>query len=359
MKHILTTNEPFLLERNNIQTDVGENSIVAIESTPFVGNESFFNYGFCSRCRPTNPSSTPKISGTVILVYLENSIDIMSSSSTDFTTEIGKILGALKFDTYQSSITQCIVDLNNNKIYISTTSIGAYNGSNFYITNYQIIAVYDYTFSENQLYSMDREFGTKIYFTTGLMQYDKVPDTTYEDTDPEAWIWCLGFQPKYWDTVRLHRGLPGIEMIVQKYSNNESISAWTEGTSGVGYFDYILGKLGSLWYNWESYFSGRVIDVPVYLTPTIYWDYTKVGTSIGGLRIIPNVGNINYGNNYSYRLLPIQGRFVAGTDDTPITSEYTDMIFPDTNPSIVSGHTYEFNIFDGVFNLIDVTQTTT
>ena len=358
MKHILTNEEHFLLQRNDIQTDVGESSVVAIEDTIFTGNADFFNHGFCSQYKPNNPSSTPKSSGVVILVYLENSINIMSSSSTDFTTEIGKILGALKFYTPKPSITQYIVDLNNNKIYTSTTSINSYSGSYYYVTNYQITAVNNYTFSENQIYSMKREFGTKIYFTMGLMQYDKVPNTAYEDTDPEAWIWCLRFQPKYWDTIELHRGLPGIEMIVQKYSNNESLSAWTEGNSGVGYFDYILGNLGSLWYNWASYFSGRVISVPVYLTPTIYWDYTKVGTSIGGLRIIPNVGNITYGNNYSYELLPVQGRFVAGADNITITSEYSDMIFPDTNPSIISNHTYEFNIFDSVFNLIDVTQTT-
>jgi len=61
-------------------------------------------------------------------------------------------------------------------------------------------------------------------------------------------------------------------------------------------------------------------------------------------------------DTYDYSLCTFIGRFTANSDDVTITLP-SGILPADSNPDTEAGHTYEYNIFDGVFSLIDVTTT--
>ena len=57
---------------------------------------------------------------------------------------------------------------------------------------------------------------------------------------------------------------------------------------------------------------------------------------------------------YDIGLVPVIGRFTANSNSVNISLP-SDVSVCSSNPDIEADHTYEYNIFDGVFNLIDVT----
>lgn len=61
-------------------------------------------------------------------------------------------------------------------------------------------------------------------------------------------------------------------------------------------------------------------------------------------------------DTYDYSLCTFIGRFTANSDNVNITLP-SGILPADSNPDIEAGHIYEYNIFDGVFSLIDVTTT--
>ena len=111
----------------------------------------------------------------------------------------------------------------------------------------------------------------------------------------------------------------------------------------------------------------NIILIP--LDPTQYYVIQPETTT--SIKFIDVEGG-NYLNDKERRYIPIIGRFTAPKDDYSVKSAsiiatnegnnglalevYGYLVnFATSNPDIEEGHTYEYNIFDGVCNIIDVT----
>lgn len=363
MKHILTTNEPFLLERNSdVYKDLTQaTTVLRFENLPWLSYtwngedrsadlESIFSQGFFN-------GSTSSEYNEILITKLDQIYSAGDGTTsgtpwiTDFTSGLGKLL-QLKFPapTTPSQYEHIfgggilIIDREYDKVYL--IEVLGNNGTE----EYRIRSVKDWKFNLEQIYSLDQEFGTHIWFNFGLIPWKKIPDTTLDDNDPDAWIYIPEFRPIYWDQVRLTSQL--VQPLLDRLANNQSIAYWENSEN---YFDYMKAYIARWYFDGNYSYSGDKIYI--YPSPNVYWDFTTMAavTYIRISTVTPGLSLLNG----SSRLLPIQGKFIAGVDNLPISNTYDCIIFPDNLPSIVSGHTYEFNIFDGVFNLIDVTQTTT
>jgi hypothetical protein len=363
MKHILTTNEPFLLERNSdVYKDLTQaTTVLRFEDLPWLsytwnGNDysAELYYIFLQGCfnNSTSPSDNEILITRLDQIYSAG--DGTNSGTpwiTDLTSGIGKLL-QLKFPAsttpgmYEHMFGDgvLIIDKEYDKVYL--IDVGGTNG----IEGYRIRFVKDWKFNLEQIYSLDREFGTHLWFNFGLIPWKKIPDTTLDDNNSEAWIYIPEFRPIYWDQVRLTSQL--VSPLLDRLANNQSIEYWEESEN---YFDFLKAYIAHWHFDGDYSYSGN--KTLIYPSPNVYWDFTNMAATTY-VRITTSAGDLGLFNGSS-RLLPIQGKFIAGIDNLPISNYDDYIIFPDNLPSIVSGHTYEFNIFDGVFNLIDVTQTTT
>lgn len=363
MKHILTTNEPFLLERNSdVYKDLTQaTTVLRFEDLPWLSytwNEDdfsadlndIFSQGFFN-------NSTLPWDNEIFITRLDQIYPTGDGTGTgtpwitDLTSGIGKLL-QLKFPAsttpsmYEHMFGDgvLIIDKEYDKVYL--IEVGGNNG----IEAYKIRSVKDWKFNLEQIYSLDREFGTHLWFNFGLIPWKKIPDTTLDDNNSEAWIYIPEFRPIYWDQVRLTSQL--VFPLLDRLANNQSIEYWEESEN---YFDFLKAYIAHWHFDEDySYNNNRTF---IYPSPNVYWDFTDMA-AVTYIRIATKAGGLSLLSSSSM-LLPIQGKFIAGIDNLPISNYDDCIIFPDNLPSIVSGHTYEFNIFDGVFNLIDVTQTTT
>lgn len=66
------------------------------------------------------------------------------------------------------------------------------------------------------------------------------------------------------------------------------------------------------------------------------------------------IGPIPYNEEPLLKAQVISGKFIANHDNVPIMLP-DSIYFADGNPKIKENHIYEYSIFDGVFNLIDIT----
>ena len=181
------------------------------------------------------------------------------------------------------------------------------------------------------------EFGTKIYFKFKSIAVEKFPSTSLEDMDPTAWVYRLNLIPTHHDTITYNDSL-----VKEPYMSQELAEDNDDVVSSTANFYY--------------YAQPNPTKGKCKLTPCVYHEHGTI-----------NVLHVRSSAYFSYLLnsivdlikpFPVVGRFVAGTDSIPINSgDYID-VFPDSNPSIIEGHTYEYNILGGVFNLIDITGTT-
>ena len=91
-------------------------------------------------------------------------------------------------------------------------------------------------------------------------------------------------------------------------------------------------------------------SVSIVLDPSKYNVIDKINTL--------TITSSNDGDQVPYNtgLTPVVGRFVANIDNVTISLP-PNIAVCENNPDIEADHTYEYNIFDGVFNLIDVTTT--
>lgn len=105
---------------------------------------------------------------------------------------------------------------------------------------------------------------------------------------------------------------------------------------------HILNKMGV-----AAIASSDTLTASVTLDPTVYHEVDDCDS----LTIIDVADD-----TYDYSLCTFVGRFTANSDDVNITLP-TGILPADSNPDTEAGHTYEYNIFDGVFSLIDVTTT--
>ena len=356
MKHILTINEPFLLERNSdVYKDLTQaTTVLRFEDLPWLSYtwqndifDDFYDFGI---------GINYDLEGydTVILGgYLEQgtiySVDDTFSLRGNNLSKLGKIFGDRFTDPEEELLhTPIFFDLTNNKVYnIRFTSWG-YNGPGAG----QIKNVSDYRFNEDQVFSEDSFFGTKIYWKLGLLPYREVPEiqlTSQNVRSPESWTYR--FEPKivYYNRISFSEDI--FKQFLKCCEENLNTDYWENSEDSL---IYSYCRCGNKFYDSSNY------DAWIYLTPNVYWDLTVFG-NINTLKVVNCYDRMqNYDSKFFRKQAHIIGRFIAGVDDIPIhIYSYDGMIFPDTNPSIVSGHTYEFNIFDGMFNLIDVTQTTT
>ena len=366
MKHILTTNEPFLLERNSdVYKDLTQaTTVLRFEDLPWLSYtwngedrsadlESIFLKGFFNG--PTSSYSDNEILITRLdqIYSAGDGTDSGTPLITDFTSGLGKLL-QLKFPAPTSPSTYehmfifgngiLIIDREYDKVYL--IEVLGNNG----IEGYRIRSVKDWKFNSEQIYSLDREFGTHLWFNFGLIPWKKIPDTTLDDNNSEAWIYIPEFRPLYWDQVRLTSQL--VFPLLDRLTNKQSIEYWEDSEN---YFDFMKAFIAHWYFDGDYSSSGN--RTFIYPSPNVYWDFTDMA-AVTYIRIPNAAGGLTIFNG-SYKLLPIQGKFIAGIDNIPISNTDDCIIFPDNLPSILEGHTYEFNIFDGVFNLIDVTQTTT
>ena len=93
--------------------------------------------------------------------------------------------------------------------------------------------------------------------------------------------------------------------------------------------------------------SGGVTGLLI-LSPSCFCD-------MGGVDIVEftQIGSIPYNEEPLLEAQVISGRFIANSNNIPIMlSDGIDQA--DGNPSIKQGHLYEYSIFKGIFNLIDV-----
>lgn len=353
MKHILTTNEPFLLERNSdVYKDLTQaTTVLRFEDLPWLSytwhdnSVDDFLYLGIGIGYDVEGYDTAILAG-----YLEQgttySVDDTFSLRGSNLSKLGKILGD-RFANGEEELmhTPMFFDLTNDKVY------------NIYFTSWdssgaaaaQIKNVSDYKFNEDQIFSEDSFFGTKIYWKLGLLPYKEVPEvqlTSQNVRSPENWTYRLEPKIVYYDRVPFNEDI--FKQYLKCLEEDLDISYW-EGSEDLLRYSY---------YKCGNKFSGSSEHAWIYLTPSVYWDLTVFG-NIDSFGVTTCNRMQDYYSKFFRKQAHIIGRFIAGINDIPIGVNYGDMIFPDTNPSIISGHTYEFNIFDGVFNLIDVTQTTT
>ena len=350
MKHILTTNEPFLLERNNdVYKDLTQaTTVLRFEDLPWLNYtwqddpvDDFYNFG--------DGINYDGYDTVILAGYLEQGTiysvsDTLSLRGSNLS-KLGKILGDRFTNQEEETMhSPMFFDLTNDKVY------------NIYLTSWnsngpaaaQIKNVSDYRFNEDQIFSEDSLFGTKTYWKLGLLPYREVPEiqlTSQNVRSPESWTYRLEPKIVYYDRVPFNEDI--FKQYLKCLEEDLDISYW-EGSED--FLIYSYSKCGCK-------FADSSNLVQIYLTPNVYWDLTVFG-NIDTFKATTCNRMQGYYSKFFRKQAHIIGRFIAGVNDTPISVIYGDMIFPDTNPSIISGHTYEFNIFDGVFNLIDVTQTT-
>ena len=236
-------------------------------------------------------------------------------------------------------------DLTNDKVYNIYLTSWDSNGASVA----QIKNVSDYKFNEDQIFSEDSFFGTKIYWKLGLLPYREVPEiqlTSQNVRSPENWTYRLEPKIVYYDRVPFNEDI--FKQYLKCLEEDLDNDYWAVSEDPLIYSYFRCGNK----------FSSSSEHTYIYLTPSVYWDLTVFG-NIDAFGVTNCNRMQDYYSKFFRKQAHIIGRFIAGVNDIPISVNYDGMIFPDTNPSIVSGHTYEFNIFDGVFNLIDVTQTTT
>ena len=355
MKHILTTNEPFLLERDSdVYKDLTQaTTVLRFEDLPWLNYtwqddpyDDFIDFG-------TGINYDFEGYDTVILAgYLEQgttySVDDTFSLRGSNLSKLGKILGDRFNDPEEELMHRPIFfDLTNNKVYNLRLTSWDSNGA----AASQIRNVSDYRFNEDQIFSEDSLFGTKTYWKLGLLPYREVPEiqlTSQNVRSPESWTYRLEPKIVYYDRIPFNEDI--FKQFLTCCEENLNTDYWENSEDSLIYSYY---SCGNKFYDSSDY-------AWIYLTPNVYWNLTVLG-NIDSFKVANCYNRMQeYNSKFFRKQAHIIGRFIAGADDVTISIYgYNDMIFPDTNPPIVSGHTYEFNIFDGVFNLIDITQTTT
>lgn len=346
MKHILTTNEPFLLERDNIQSNVYESSGIRYNDLPFLSYIDGNNTIDLTRAfvKLLYSGNTGENGPGIFAGYFAE--EYSTSNFPSLSSDLGSFLVGRCTHGVSDLNSMIIFDLGRNIVYNLVISYSGYNLNEIWVKN-----VSNFKFSTSQVFYMEKEFGTHVWFTLGLKQYQPLPGTTSTDTDPEYWVYSLDLKPIYWEKVKVQRSI--VELLVRRLENNQSIDEWEDSNnedeimmSDIAYLFYpstatsAISALGNVW---------------TYLTPNVYWDLTFLGGISGRINFLANSGIFSY-DVPAVRMMSIIGRFVAGSNSLSLSSSYTDMIFPTTNPQITNGHTYEFNIYDGVFNLIDITE---
>lgn len=353
MKHILTTNEPFLLERGEESVDLMNLKILDWTELPWWLNGTNNSAGIDEEINslPSNPLEGfyggPSAGDLYKLrmvygVYLtgEYETGYTETYASPYTSELNKIFKKYYEDRvnwvnsenwWNANVGFLIWDFAHGKVY--RVRVRNINGT----PTIEILLAVEHQYDPNRIYSYPMEFGTKIYFKFKSIAVEKFPSTSLEDMDPTAWVYRLNLIPIYHDNIVYNDSLVKEPYMSETLSEHDNASAFTANF----YYYFMIGVTT----------AGRCK-----LTPCVYHEHGTINT------LYVRTSDYFYYVYNSYvdliKPFPVVGRFVAGADSISINSgDYID-VFPDSNPSIIEGHTYEYSILDGVFNLIDITQTT-
>ena len=230
MKHILASNEPFLLERDSdVYKDLTQaTTVLRFEELPWytwqddtIDDDPYIKIG-----EGINYDSEGY--DTVVLAgYLEqgttyNMDDTISLRGSDLP-KLEKILGDRFTNPAEELLhSPMFFDLTNNKVYNIRLTSWDSNGAGAA----QIKNVSYYKFNENQIFSEDSFFGTKIYWKLGLLPYRKVPEiqlTSQNVRSPENWTYRLEPKIVYYDRIPFNEDIVGKSFEVKGVSVSQFV----------------------------------------------------------------------------------------------------------------------------------------
>lgn len=354
MKHILTTNEPFLLERDSESVDLMNLKILDWTELPWWLNGTNNSYEIDEEINkypgePISKFSSGSSADTyyklraVYGVYLTENYETgyTETYASPYTSELNKIFKKYYEDRrtwvsdadWFTNITGFLIwDFAHEKVYrVRMRAISE-------TPTIEILLAVNHSYNPSRIYSYPMEFGTKIYFKFKSIAVEKFPSTSLGDMDPTAWVYRINLIPIYHDTIVYENSLVKEPYMSETLATNNDTAA--DNTALFYYYD----------------FPNTTTKGFCKLTPCVYHSHGTIE-----VLYIRSSAYFHYSCKEYVDLIkpfPVVGRFTAGIDDVTINSgEYIE-VFPDSNPSIIEGHTYEYNILDGVFNLIDITGTT-
>lgn len=349
MKHILTTNEPFLLERGNESIDLTELKVLDWTELPWwltsdnnednctddidlypeilLGNYIYMSEGISFSGGAAGSSKLNSIYG----VQFEDVYEV--GYTEDFTSELGKLIYRYIGQRLGMEYTCPLIwDTIHGKVYRIKI-----NMSGNTISSFKIILVADHQYNPDRIYSYPMEFGTKIYFKFHFGA-EEIPSyiSNSNEMNPAHWLYRLNLVPVYHDSKTYNPNLIG-----PPYKSLDDI-AGDDTDSLTCHF------LGTDFYD-TTYESHTI------LTPCIYFNLGIISSNTLKFRGSYYLSGIN---SIDFKNIPIVGRFTAGIDNLPIIfngwiSDY--LTISDSNPAIIQGHTYEYHVMDYVFSLIDIT----
>ena len=358
-----TIRDPSAVQQDNIKTINGEsilgsgdidtykvkrfededwlNYTLANSSNPELPYRSYLHGFLYDSCRDDPGGKPSALAGYLTETYTRRT----AYSLTD--TELGKIWAA-RFDDLTEEIGKPVFfDLSNNKVYVCSLRYSVV-GWTTTMTGFDVDRACDFTFDSKQVYSIDQIFGTHIYFTMNLVHYKKVPNTTLGSLDETAWLYSISLRHVYHETVNHEEKL--FNQIITMLNNSESVDKWANSdyTDDNCYFYNGWGYQDP-----QSLSNGQVCAL---YTPCVFWDLTGYG-GLPRLLVRGFIESQYFIYDSAMNLMnevPISGRFIAGMDNMPLRIR-ADVIIADNNPAILANHTYEFNIYQREFHLIDVT----
>lgn len=352
MKHILTTNEPFLLERGDESIDLTElrvldwtelpwwltadnneddctDNIDLYPDEPLLSDYIYMSEGMSFSGGAAGSSKLNSIYG----VQFEDVYEVGYTES-NFTSELGKLIYRY-FGQRLSMKFLCplIWDIVHGKVYRIKINISGNT-----ISSFKIILVADHQYNPDRIYTYPMEFGTKIYFKFRFSA-EEIPSyiSNPSNMNPAHWLYRLNLIPVYHDSKTYNPNLIG-----PPYKSFDYIENNDDADSSTCYF------LGTDFYDTTS-------ESHAILTPCIYFNLGIISSNtlkFKGSYYLSDMISVDFKN------IPIVGRFTAGIDNLPIQfsgwiSEY--LTISDSNPAIIQGHTYEYHVMDYVFSLIDIT----
>lgn len=357
MKHILTTNEPFLLERGNESVDLMNLKILDWTELPWwlngtnnseeIHEDELDPNSDCyypntpltyERNEPLEENGDGiQFSSRLISIYGVHFSQTYSKDYEEegsFTSELGKLVYRYIYQRPVIELYRPIIwDIENGKVYRIRV---------FWTTPYKfkVLHVADHQYDPNRIYSYPMCFDTKIYFKFRFTA-EEIPSyiSNPDEHDPSVWLYKINLVPVYHDTITYTPAFV-----------NEPYMTDTEIQKGET-------AMANIAYNLRSDLNGTTGTVAI-VSPCVYFD---LGTVSVALRFRQDYFLDLWPGVIDLTNLPVVGRFTAGIDDLPIVMHGSLGEFikiSSSNPSIVQGHDYEYHFLKGVFNLIDITQTT-
>lgn len=356
MKHILTTNEPFLLERGEESVDLmnlkildwtelpwwlnGTNNSEEIYEDELDPNSDYYYPSIPLSYERNEPLEEDgddiQFSSRLISTYGVRFSQTYSKDYEEegsFTSELGKLVYRYIYQRPAMEFYRPIIwDIENGKVYRIRV---------FWTTPYKfkVLHVADHQYDPNRIYSYPMCFNTKIYFKFRFTA-EEIPSyiSNPDEHDPSVWLYKINLVPVCHDTITYTPAF-----VNEPYMTDTEIQEGEDAVTNTAH--YLRSDLNG------------TTGTTAIASPCVYFDLGTVSVALRFrqdyfLNLWPGVIDLTN--------LPVVGRFTAGIDDLPIVMHGSlgDFIkISNSNPSIVQGHDYEYHFLNEVFNLIDITGT--